>query len=81
MGGNQYGEVDDEEEQRAVQRTIDLGVTVFVTAPVYGHGHSEEVLVRALGSRRLEIVLVTEGGVTWDEVGGPITLPRPAKCW
>jgi len=57
MGGNQYGEVDDEEERRAVQRAIDLGVTLFDTAAVYGYGHSEEVLGRALGSRRSEIVL------------------------
>ncbi len=73
MGGNQYGEVDDEEERRAVQRAIDLGVTLFDTAAVYGYGHSEEVLGRALGSRRSEIVLVTKGGLTWEEVGGPIT--------
>ena len=52
MGGNQYGEVDDEEERRAVERAIDLGVTLFDTAAVYGYGHSEEVLGRALGSRR-----------------------------
>ena len=73
MGGNQYGEVDDEEERRAVERAIDLGVTLFDTAAVYGYGHSEEVLGRALGSRRSEIVLVTKGGITWDEVGGRLT--------
>ena len=73
MGGNQYGEVDDEEERRAVERAIDLGVTLFDTAAVYGYGHSEEVLGRALGSRRSEIVLVTKGGITWDEVGGRTT--------
>jgi aryl-alcohol dehydrogenase-like predicted oxidoreductase len=73
MGGNQYGEVDDDEERRAVQRAIDLGVTLFDTAAVYGYGHSEEVLGRALGRRRSEIVLVTKGGLTWEEVGGPIT--------
>jgi aryl-alcohol dehydrogenase-like predicted oxidoreductase len=74
MGGNQYGEVDDdEEERRAVDHAIDLGVTFFDTAAIYGYGHSEEVLGRALGSRRSEIVLVTKGGITWDEVGGRTT--------
>jgi len=73
MGGNQYGEVDDDEERRAVERAIDLGVTLFDTAPVYGYGHSEEVLGRALAGRRSEVVLVTKGGVTWEEVGGPMS--------
>ncbi len=72
MGGNQYGAVDDQEEIRAVQRAIDLGVTLFDTAAVYGHGHSEEVLGKALGARRKEVVLVTKGGLSWDTVGGPI---------
>ena len=73
MGGKQYGEVNDEEERRAVERAIDLGVTLFDAAAIYGYGHSEEVLGRALGSRRPEIVLVTKGGITWDEVGGRTT--------
>ncbi len=71
MGGNQYGAVDDSEEVRAVHRAIDLGVTLFDTAAIYGHGHSEEVLGRALGSRRNEIVLVSKGGMSWEVVGGP----------
>ncbi len=71
MGGNQYGDVDDGEEIRAVHRAIDLGVTLFDTAAIYGHGHSEEVLGKALGARRKEIILVTKGGLAWEVVGGP----------
>ncbi len=71
MGGNQYGDVDDQEEIRAVHRAIDLGVTLFDTAAIYGHGHSEEVLGKALGARRKEIVLVTKGGLSWEVAGGP----------
>lgn len=71
MGGNQYGDVDDQEETHAVHRAIDLGVTLFDTAAIYGHGHSEEVLGGALGSRRNEIILVTKGGLSWDVIGGP----------
>jgi hypothetical protein len=47
MGGNQYGEVDDVEERRAVQRAIDLGVTLFDSAAIYGYSRSEEVLAGA----------------------------------
>ena len=44
-----WGKVDDEESVRAVRRALDLGVTFFDTADVYGTGHSERVLGRALG--------------------------------
>jgi hypothetical protein len=73
MGGNQYGDVDDREEAHAVHRAIDLGVTLFDTAAIYGHGHSEEVLGKALGARRKEIILVTKGGLSWEVAGGPST--------
>jgi myo-inositol catabolism protein IolS len=73
MGGNQYGAVDDSEETRAVHRAIDLGVTLFDTAAVYGHGHAEEVVGKALGARRKEIILVTKGGLKWEYPGAPIT--------
>ena len=66
MGGTQYGEVDDREEVEAVHRAIDLGVTLFDTAAIYGQGYSEVVLGRALGARRKEVVLVTKGGLVWD---------------
>ena len=66
MGGTQYGAVDDGEEAAAVHRGIDLGVTLFDTAAIYGQGYSEVVLGRALGARRKEIVLVTKGGLVWD---------------
>src|SRR5919198_5208547 len=69
MGGTQYGQVDDQEEVGAVRRAIDLGVTLFDTAAIYGPGHSEEVLGRALGQRRREVVLVTKGGMVWDGRG------------
>ena len=54
-----WGKVDDEESVRAVRRALDLGVTFFDTADVYGTGHSEEVLGRALGARRDDVVLAT----------------------
>jgi aryl-alcohol dehydrogenase-like predicted oxidoreductase len=42
------GEVDDEESIRAIREALDRGVTLFDTADVYGCGHSERVLGRAL---------------------------------
>ncbi|MBN2584201.1 MAG: aldo/keto reductase [Planctomycetes bacterium] len=59
--------VDDQESARAIRRALDLGVTFFDTADVYGCGHSEHVLGRALGSRRDDVVVATKFGTTFDE--------------
>ncbi|MFF5341468.1 aldo/keto reductase [Streptomyces althioticus] len=61
-----WGKVDDEESVRAVHRALDLGVTFFDTADVYGTGHSERVLGRALGSRRDDVVVATKWGNLFD---------------
>jgi aryl-alcohol dehydrogenase-like predicted oxidoreductase len=62
-----WGEVDDDESIRALRRALDLGVTFFDTANVYGAGHSEEVLAKALAGRRDEVVIATKFGSTFDE--------------
>jgi aryl-alcohol dehydrogenase-like predicted oxidoreductase len=61
-----WGTVDDDESIRAIRRAIDLGVRFFDTADVYGAGHSEEVLGRALEGRRREVVISTKFGYTFD---------------
>ncbi|WP_419994371.1 aldo/keto reductase [Streptomyces boninensis] len=61
-----WGAVDDEESVRAVRRALDLGVTFFDTADVYGTGHSEEILARALAGHRDEAVIATKWGNTFD---------------
>jgi aryl-alcohol dehydrogenase-like predicted oxidoreductase len=62
-----WGEVDDDESIRAIRHALDLGVTLFDTADVYGCGHSERVLGRALAGRRDEVVIVTKVGNRFDE--------------
>ncbi|MGW2827581.1 aldo/keto reductase [Streptomyces sp. NPDC001286] len=62
-----WGKVDDEESVRAIHRALDLGVTFFDTADVYGAGHSERVLGRALGKRRGDVVVATKWGNLFDE--------------
>src|ERR1700674_5774441 len=47
-----WGNVDDEESIGAVHRALELGVNFFDTADVYGAGHRERVLARALAGRR-----------------------------
>ena len=66
MGGDRYGSVEDEEEISAVHRALELGITCFDTAAGYGLGHSEQVLGRALGPRRKDVVVVSKCGVVWN---------------
>jgi aryl-alcohol dehydrogenase-like predicted oxidoreductase len=68
-----WGEVDDEESVRAIHRALDLGATFFDTSDVYGAGHSERVLGRALAGRRDEVVIATKFGNTFDETTREIT--------
>lgn len=60
--GNSYGPTADADSIDAVRRAIDLGVTFFDTADVYGWGHSEELLGQALVGRRDEVLLATKVG-------------------
>ncbi len=74
MGMSQsYGVRDDEESMRTIRRALDLGMTFFDTADVYGDGHNETLLGRALGDRRREIVLATKCGLR-IEAGAPIAV-------
>lgn len=66
MGGKDYGRVYDGDSIKAVHRAIDLGVNLFDTAPIYGAGHAEEVLGRALDGVRKDVFIATKCGP--DEV-------------
>lgn len=57
-----YGQVDDEESVRALQRALDLGVNFIDTSDAYGVGHSEHLIGRALAGRRDEAVIATKFG-------------------
>ena len=67
MSTTMYGQIDVTEASRAVNAAIDRGINLFDTAEVYGPYHSEEILAKALGERRSEIVLVTKVGFDYDE--------------
>lgn len=63
MGMSQsYGAKDDVESVETIHRAIDLGVTFFDTAEVYGPFHNEELLGRALVGRRDGLVIATKFG-------------------
>jgi len=68
-----YGEADDDESISVIQHAIGNGVTFIDTADMYGHGHNEEVVGKALKGRRDQVILATKFGNTPDGVNG-----RPA---
>lgn len=63
---NDYGSVDDQLALAAIRRALDLGVTLFDTAPAYGEGRAEELLREGLGDRSNEAIIVTKCAVHWD---------------
>ena len=69
MGRGHYGAFDEDEVVNAVHAAIDQGVTLFDTAAVYGWGEGEKLLGRALAGKRDQVVLVSKGGLTWEEPG------------
>ncbi len=75
-----WGKVDDAESIGTVRRAFDLGIRLFDTADVYGTGHSERILGRALASCRDQVVIATKWGNVYDETRraliGSDTSPR-----
>jgi aryl-alcohol dehydrogenase-like predicted oxidoreductase len=67
MGMSQsYGPADEGESIATIHRALDLGVFFLDTADVYGLGHNEELVGRAIRDRRDEVVLATKFGIVRD---------------
>jgi aryl-alcohol dehydrogenase-like predicted oxidoreductase len=69
IGGIHWGGADDGKSVAAIQVALEQGVTLFDTAPVYGFGHSETLLGKALTGRREEVIVATKCGLDWDDRG------------
>lgn len=66
MGGYNWGQVDDVDLLETIHFAVENGITMFDTADTYGLGHSEEVLGKALGKERKDIVIATKFGVRYS---------------
>ena len=58
-----YGPTDDEQSIATIRRALDLGVSFLDTSDLYGSGHNEELVGRAIDGRRHEVQLATKFGV------------------
>jgi len=64
MSPETYGPTADEAASiRVIRRALDLGVTFLDTAEIYGGGHNEQLIGRAIHGRRDEVFLATKFGI------------------
>ncbi len=66
-----WGPQDDTESISTIRRTLEKGINWIDTAPVYGLGHSEEVVGKAIKELRNKPTIATKCGRIWDKKGNP----------
>ncbi len=64
-----WGQQDDDESVKAIHKALDLGINWIDTAAVYGLGHSEEVVEKALQGMSQKPLVFTKCQMTWDDKG------------
>lgn len=73
-GDNPYGwgAQDDRDSIDTIRCALDLGINWIDTAKGYGHGHSEEIVGKAVAGRRDQVILATKCGILWKDDGSDI---------
>lgn len=62
VSGSQWGKAEDKDSLAAIEKALEMGVNFFDTADVYGDGHSEELLGKAMKGRREKFIVSTKIG-------------------
>jgi methylglyoxal reductase len=78
-GGTWWGENNDMESIRTIHAAIDQGINLIDTAPVYGFGHSEEVVGKAISDRRSKVLISTKCGLRWTDEEGSFYFSADGK--
>lgn len=76
IGGFMWGGADDNDAISAMQAAIDGGINMIDTAPVYGLGRSEELVGRALKTRKGKALVATKCILHWDSEEGTLFSER-----
>src|SRR5258706_4736039 len=81
IGGWMWGGTDDMQSIWTIHAALDRGITLIDTAPVYGFGHSEEIVGKALSApgQRSRAVIATKAGLQWENGGRSRTGYRHAS--
>jgi|SRR5450631_4399017 aryl-alcohol dehydrogenase-like predicted oxidoreductase len=71
IGGLDWGTVPDDVAISTCLSAIERGVNLIDTAPIYGHGHAEEIVGRAIRAhgRREAFFIATKAGLDWNDRG------------
>lgn len=73
MGGNKWqfgwGWQDDNQSIKTIHKAIDMGINWIDTAAVYGLGHSEEIVAKALKGMSEKPFVFTKCALRWNEKG------------
>jgi aryl-alcohol dehydrogenase-like predicted oxidoreductase len=69
IGGWMWGGTDDAQSVATIREALELGINIIDTAPVYGFGHSEEIVGKALaeGKLRSRVVIASKVGLEWRD--------------
>ena len=62
-----YGDSNDEESVATIQHALDIGVTFLDTSDMYGSGHNERLVGRAIEGRRDEAQIATKFGIVRED--------------
>lgn len=69
--GGEWNNIEDKQSIRAIHAALDKGINFFDVAPVYGKGHSEDILGRALSSvNRNDVIIASKCGLRWNTPDG-----------
>jgi aryl-alcohol dehydrogenase-like predicted oxidoreductase len=67
IGGWMWGGADDASSALTIRAAVDRGINLIDTAPVYGFGHSEEIVGKALQGIRERVVIATKAALEWPD--------------